>query len=369
MTIGSSPEHHPADDKWTWEKKGWLWSAFWLLFLYNPASHTLSADVAPQWKVVSLTGVAVFSVLYICSFRFENAIRQKVGTKGQVVFLALLLIPALATVPAAGYVSLAFVPYFGAYSFVLLPYRYGFSVTILGALTIIATAWFLDKWILLWFLLWLTVAVIPSGLGRYMGERTSAQGLAVHRAVMAEDRDRMARDMHDVLGHTLTVLSVKAELAEKLITKDPERARAELRDVQSMTRQALAEVRSTIAGLRVARLEDEVEDAHQACRSSGIALEIANDPREVDPQHRITLAWVLREAITNVVRHSKATHVSVEWGSDWLEVTDNGLGLRGRKEGNGITGVRERVESVGGKLVIRSGDSTQNPGTTVRVQL
>lgn len=369
MTTAPIPSQQALSHQWTWEQKGWLFATFWLIFLFNPIAATASSDAAMEWKVTSYVGIAAFSILYVFIYRFETRIVARVGLRGMVTLIALLVIPALTTVPAAGYVALSFVPYFGACGFTLLPYRYGFIVSGLAVSVIIGTAWWLSNLWLLFFLLWLAFASFPAGLGRYMGEKSTAQGIAMHRAEMAEDRDRMARDMHDVLGHTLTVLSVKAELAEKLLDKDMERARTELREVQSMTRQALAEVRSTVSGLRVARLDDEVADAERACAASGIALVVPEDAHVVDPQHRITLAWALRESVTNVVRHAKASRVVVSWGSNWLEVRDDGVGLRGRREGNGLAGVRERVEEVGGQLCVESGEGSPSPGTVVKVQL
>lgn len=367
-TFPISP-HQATTHEWTWEQKGWLFATFWLIFLYNPIAATVTSDAAIGWRVLSFIGIGLFTVLYVTIYRFETRIVARVGLRGLLILIALLTLPALATVPAASYVALSFVPYFGACGFTLMPYRYGFAITTAGILVIVGTAWWLGNWWLLFFLLWLAFASFPAGLGRYMGEKSTAQGIAMHRAQMAENRDRMARDMHDVLGHTLTVLSVKAELAEKLLDKDMERARTELREVQSMTRQALAEVRSTVSGLRVARLDDEVADAERACAASGIVLVVPEDAHVVDPQHRITLAWALRESVTNVVRHAKASRVEVSWGSNWLEVRDDGVGLRGRREGNGLAGVRERVEEVGGQLCVESGEGSPSPGTVVKVQL
>nr|WP_246297215.1 histidine kinase [Janibacter cremeus] len=188
-------------------------------------------------------------------------------------------------------------------------------------------------------------------------------------AVTAE-RDRVARDVHDVLGHSLTVVSLKADLAERLIDIDPERAKGELADIRSLTRQSLAEIRATVSGLRVARLADERESAATALRDAGIEAVLPQDGDIVDPAHRITIAWVLRESVTNVIRHSGAQRVEVAWGPSWLEVTDDGRGLRGRKEGSGLTGLRERVGQAGGRIEVEDGIAGgAGPGTRVRVDL
>ena len=141
----------------------------------------------------------------------------------------------------------------------------------------------------------------------------------------------------------------------------------ELAQIQSLTREALAELRATVAGLRVARLSDELTAAHAALADAGVSAQMPADASVVDPRHRIVLAWVLREAATNVVRHSGATHCTVDLGSSTLTVTDDGRGCSDLVEGNGLRGVRERVTSAGGALSIGAGPDGR--GTIVRVEL
>ncbi len=195
-------------------------------------------------------------------------------------------------------------------------------------------------------------------------ERTAAELRLEHR--LAADRDRVARDVHDVLGHSLTVVAVKAELAGRLIDQDPERAKSELADIQSLTRTALGEIRATVVGLRATRLTDEVTAARAALSAAGIELRAPDDAEQVEPRARIALAWVVREAVTNVVRHSEASKVDIRWGSDWLEVLDDGCGRRAGREGNGLSGLRERVTAIGGRLEISDGPG--GVGTLVRVE-
>ncbi len=184
---------------------------------------------------------------------------------------------------------------------------------------------------------------------------------------IVEERERVARDVHDVLGHSLTVVTVKAELAERLVDLDPERAKAELAEIQALSRQALAEIRATVGGLRVARLGDELASARTALAGAGIEAHVPDDPSAVDPRHRTVLAWVLREATTNVVRHSDADACWVELATNRLTVRDDGRGLGGRPEGNGIRGLRERVEAAGGRLSLETGP--EGHGTVLEVTL
>jgi two-component system sensor histidine kinase DesK len=187
--------------------------------------------------------------------------------------------------------------------------------------------------------------------------------VGVVRMIVAE-RERVARDVHDVLGHSLTVVTVKAELAERLIDIDPARAKSEIAEIRSLSREALAEVRATVAGLRVARLGDELDAARTALAGAGIAAELPADPSVVDPRHRIVVAWVLREAITNVVRHSGAGACAVELSHDGIVVADDGVGVTEDAVEQGFRGLRERVATAGGTLRI----SDARPGTRLEVR-
>nr|WP_241728651.1 sensor histidine kinase [Nocardioides zeae] len=172
-------------------------------------------------------------------------------------------------------------------------------------------------------------------------------------ALVAE-RERVARDVHDVLGHSLTVVVAKAELAERLVDLDPERAKAEIASIRSLSREALGEVRATVSGLRVARLGDELASAREALTAADIVADVPSDPDVVDPRRRIVVAWVLREAVTNVVRHSGASRCTVELGDARLAVSDDGRGGV-HQPGNGLRGIGERVRAAGGTLTVTSG--------------
>ncbi|UUZ61682.1 histidine kinase [Nocardioides sp. B-3] len=183
-------------------------------------------------------------------------------------------------------------------------------------------------------------------------------------------RERVARDVHDVLGHTLTALSIKAELAARLIDVDPPRAGAELESIREIAGQALGEVRATVGGLRAANLEAELAAAPLVLADAGITTTVVGDVADTDPRHRTLLARVLRESVTNVVRHANATTVSLELSPHGPVVADDGAGFEdsdergGFREGNGLRGMRERVSAAGGTLHIFGG-----PGTRLKVVL
>lgn len=187
-----------------------------------------------------------------------------------------------------------------------------------------------------------------------------------HLAKLAE-RERIARDLHDVLGHTLSVVVLKSELAGKLMERDPERARREIAEVEQIARQALSEVREAIRGYRSEGLAAEIARAQKTLDAAGVALECGNRPPHLAPAEETVLSLIVREAVTNIVRHAQASRCRLEFSATGdgtaLVVEDNGRGGI-RQEGNGLRGMRERVESLGGRFRI---DSAQ--GTRLTVEL
>jgi two-component system sensor histidine kinase DesK len=193
-----------------------------------------------------------------------------------------------------------------------------------------------------------------------------AQEEVEHLAQVAE-RERIARDLHDLLGHTLSVIILKSELASKIAASDPERATNEIREVERISREALAQVRSAVRGYRVAGLEDELRQAGRTLTSAGIHVETAAEPLPLSPVQESVLSLALREAVTNIIRHAQATSCRLRVGKagEWweLEVADDGRG-GALPAGGGLSGMRERVEALGGTFEL---DGSR--GTTLRIRL
>ena len=187
-----------------------------------------------------------------------------------------------------------------------------------------------------------------------------------HLAKLAE-RERIARDLHDVLGHTLSVVVLKSELAGKLMDRDPARARHEIGEVEQIARMALGEVREAIRGYRSEGLAAEIARAKQTLDAAGVALDCGTKPPQLAPAEETVLSLIVREAVTNIVRHAQASRCRLEFASNGfgtaLTVEDDGRGGI-RQEGNGLRGMRERVESLGGKFSIDSG-----PGTRLLIEI
>lgn len=177
----------------------------------------------------------------------------------------------------------------------------------------------------------------------------------VERLAKIAERERIARDLHDLLGHTLSVVTLKAELAARLVTRDPERAAREMRDVEAVSRDALREVRAAIVGYRRQSLAGELDHARRAMETAGIAFAADAEPVELGAVEEGVLALALREAATNVVRHSEAERCTVRLTAAGdgvrLEVADDGRGGDDPfAEGSGLAGMRERVTGLGGRV-------------------
>ena len=172
---------------------------------------------------------------------------------------------------------------------------------------------------------------------------------------VVNERLRIARDLHDLLGHSLTVIRAKSELASRVGIDDPERAAKEMAEVESVARQALVDVREAVTHYRRPTLAGERANARMALAAAGIVADFNDDEVALSPEVDETLAWVLREAVTNVVRHSGAMrcHVKTAYDGDdvRLEVVDEGTGAAtAGVDGSGIAGLRERIAAVGGTL-------------------
>ncbi|MET3666048.1 sensor histidine kinase [Caulobacter sp. 1776] len=175
-------------------------------------------------------------------------------------------------------------------------------------------------------------------------------------ATMAE-RERISRDLHDLLGHTLTLVAVKAELAARLVSRDAEAAEREMQSVATAAREALAEVRTAVVGMKGASLTTELERARAALAAANVVAEVSAGPTDGYPGQEAVLAMALREAVTNVIRHSGATHCEIRVGLGpsilMLSVVDDGKG-GGLVEGSGLKGMRARLSAIGGALHVKS---------------
>ena len=187
----------------------------------------------------------------------------------------------------------------------------------------------------------------------------------VARLAAENERTRIARDLHDLLGHSLTTITVKAGLARRLAEREEfERAAKEIAEVEALSRSTLSDVRAAVAGHRDVTLAGELATSREVLRAAGVIAELPASVADVPAELSELFGWVLREAVTNVVRHAHAAHCIVTLGPNWIEVRDDGRGGT-VGAGNGLTGLRERVAADGGTVVVHG----TNRGWTVRVDV
>ncbi|WP_377273158.1 sensor histidine kinase [Peterkaempfera sp. SMS 1(5)a] len=171
----------------------------------------------------------------------------------------------------------------------------------------------------------------------------------VARLASDAERNRIARDLHDLLGHSLTVIAVKSGLARRLAEKDSPRAVEEITAVEVLSRQALADVRAAVSGYREVTLAGELAHARELLRAAGVVADLPTTTEAVAPAQQELFGWILREGVTNVVRHARASRCTVRLSASSVEVVDDGTGAAAPR-GNGLSGLTERVATAGGTV-------------------
>jgi two-component system sensor histidine kinase DesK len=202
----------------------------------------------------------------------------------------------------------------------------------------------------------LAIGFLMFSFGRLMRANAALREAQEQLATAAVDEERLrfARDLHDLLGHTLSVIALKAQLARRLMESDPDAARREIADVEAVTRTALTEVRDAVSGYRQPTLATELAGARSALDAAGIACTVEHAEVSLPPSREAVLAWGVREATTNVIRHSGARHceirIDVALDEARLAVTDDGSASNGAGDGTGLRGLAERASDAGGRL-------------------
>lgn len=356
-----------------WERFGWLMAVIWMVFLIYPLMGLLHSTAAVGWIIVGWGAFVTFAVVYVIGFvtgmRSGTPIGEPVGAWPWIAF-GLLLGCAAVSIPAIGLTAVSFLPFIMSFA------SYGLTrlchwVTNIGGILITALAVFLTPH----GIEFASVLVIVALLGVVNTVSTTliirsekAERIALALAT-SEGREAVARDVHDLIGHSLTVVRLKAQLAQRLIDSDPERAKAEIADIEALTAEAITGVRSTVTGVRTARLTAQLDTTRSTLHAAGIILHLDGTPDALSPAQEITAGWILREATTNILRHSQARHVTVRIEPGSLIIEDDGTGLPHRasidvSEGNGIRGMRERAAAAGARF-----DLTPAPTTGIRVEV
>jgi two-component system sensor histidine kinase DesK len=346
---------------------GWLWAAVWLVYLAVPIRTAWRArgTAAGVTAVVALVVFAVGFAAYFAWMRVQRIRTGELHARAVWPVLAGMVLLLAIAAPGAGEDVVAGAVYVGVTAAMTLPGRQVLAV-VAG---LAAAAALLPRSVPGWeslddFIPELLLATFAAyGVGQVLKrnvELAQARAQLVGLAV-TQERERLARDVHDILGHSLTVITVKTELAGRLLEAVPEtpaltRARTELHDAERLAREALADVRATVSGMRQLSLIGELAAARQALDAAGIAADLPSAVDDVPARYRELFAFALREGVTNVVRHSGANRCVVTLTGDSLEVRDDGHGpgegSGADGGGSGLTGLRERAAAVGARVEV-----------------
>jgi two-component system sensor histidine kinase DesK len=357
FTVRLLPKEVKGEAGWT----PYIWLIWLSYFVWDLAFHERSLA---RW-VEMVAGLTIFLTLYFWGYWLRD--KRKLWAIASITVLAMVLTPRNWGASAFFVYAAAFAGFAGSTEFAIL---------ILLALEACASA-------IIWAFhlplgLWVSTSFLIAAIGAMNIQHAKriaancrlqmAQEEIEHLAKTAE-RERIARDLHDVLGHTLSVIILKSELASRMVDRDVSRAIQEIRDVERISREALADVRSALKGYRTAGLNAEIAQARATLETAGIKVQAsaALNTLHLGSTQEGVLALVIREAVTNILRHAHATECDLRLthsdGICTLQIADNGCGTSGM-EGQGIRGMRQRVEMLGGTLERRN-----SPGTTLTITL
>jgi two-component system sensor histidine kinase DesK len=334
--------------------------SIFLVFLIEPLSEAFGTSHPVWWRVAVIATVVGYSATYTIALARGNTC--KLAHNERIWWIAGLSVFPILLAVLGGPDSLIFATYVISAALMCLPRNAGFLIGLGFAVALAIGTKMADgsiNWTSVWVLFVLTLAMFSfNALISTIRQLKKAQ-VDMAKMAVAEERSRLARDLHDVLGHSLTTITVKAGLARRVLesSTDRERAIAEVRDVEELARQAMAEVRATVSGYRTPSLAAELVGARAALQAAGIAADLPQAVDDVAPGLPETFAYVVREGVTNVLRHSGATRCEVRLGENWVEIRDNGTACgdavsRSRENGggHGLSGLAERLAVVDGTI-------------------
>jgi two-component system, NarL family, sensor histidine kinase DesK len=342
-----------------------------LLFLVGPASALATSSLAPVRIALIWLCLAAFVAVYLVSLPPSRMADRRGAAIRALAALAVLEAAVLALGAPNGFLALTF--YVVAAAGLLLPMQQGavaaaagggvlalgFRLTGSSATTGIATGFSC-------FCIGLMMVGFRRQIEVNQELREARHELASH--AVTEERLRIARDLHDLLGHSLSIVALKAQLADRLLDRDPEGARAEIKDIHEVSRQSLTEVREAVHGYRKLAFEEALDGARAALTAAGIRFRVDGSADDLPDEVETVLAWALREATTNIVRHSGARECEITVAADGeqvaLQVDDDGSADEATTGGAGLVGLAERAQRLHGTL-----EAGARPGGGFRLRL
>jgi two-component system sensor histidine kinase DesK len=363
----------PAETRWSATSPGlaryiWMLWVIWLVFLWYPLGALFHAHPGPLHLTVVLAAATAFSAVYVWHI-VRSLERLRVGRAMLSPWPALAVLAAIALGLTIGdrrdwielfiFVTVSLGP-------ALPPRRALIGVGLMVLLAPIlgtavgASAAQIAQMMFQPAISGIAVIIVVRTIVLDRELRLAREEIT--RLAVSEERLRFARDLHDLLGHSLSLIALKTELVGKLIPVSPERAVAENRDVEQAARAALQEVRAAVTGYRQPTLAEELQSARQILAAAGIDFHHEGEAVTVPAAQEAVLSWTVREGVTNVIKHSRARHCTIRLTRDstsiQLEVIDDGLGGRSsssspqihQPSGSGLPGLAERVAALHGRF-------------------
>ena len=366
-----------------------LYAYFWFICLFFPILSLIQTPPSGVHLLIIASGLMIFVGIYfwvMWPHPLSDRARTRLGMQKSITLIISLTVLVLLLSIIYGSSFLWLFIGVSAISGITLSFRNASIVVISLTLLTVAANVSIDgsirstNWLQI-----IPLALLVRGLGLDMigfvrlsdalRELQRARGELARQAVM-EERLRMARDLHDLLGHTLSLITLKSELAGRLLEKNPHVAIEQVHEVERVARQALREVREAVAGYRQQTLRGELDGARQILEAAGIECTIEYEPQSLRPCTDMVLAWVVREGVTNVIRHSRAQHCLIHITSTdgyvRVEISNDG---DPRKEtstvewGSGLSGLAERVANEGGRLEVGRQPASNGLGFHLSVEI
>jgi two-component system sensor histidine kinase DesK len=362
-------------DEWDRNRRRWArgWRAIifpgvFLLYL-GQTVHGISLYSSGWVAAAGYLGVLAFGAAYL------GAIRARWGEHGtafRILFVAMIALLVM-EVPIARNDAFVMCVYIGVLAVSLGgPRAIGIIVAMAAAAAVVPAL--VPSWDTgLDVDMGVTILLVSMAMFAFFGlieanRELSSARTEVARLAAETERNRIARDLHDLLGHSLTTITIKAGLARRLSATDPARAAAEIAEVEDIARCSLTDVRAAVSGYREVSLAGELATASEVLRAAGVAASLPRSVEFVDGERQALFGWVVREGVTNVVRHARARSCTITVGPDWVEVADDGLSTPA-SPGNGLTGLGERVRAAGGRVLAGPWASGDGAGWRLRVEL
>ncbi|WP_282269246.1 sensor histidine kinase [Stenotrophomonas sp. PS02298] len=363
--LKPAPDSVVADNiklgKWPWvDAVHLLWTVWVFITPMFGAGYTL------RWALITLWSFPLFIVFYMLTL--TSARRHAPIFALAMIVLSMALLP----IYPSGMNYFVFGCVMLRTNRCISTRQYMFELVLLN-LAFLSLAWWIGyPWQVIAWIPALTVIIgLIVNVERTSSEKDAALRLSheeVRRLAATAERERIGRDLHDLLGHTLSLITLKMELSRKLFERDPQRSQRELAEAEQIARDALAQVRSAVTGFRAADLAAELASAHLLLESSRVHLRYSPPPA-MPAWIEAGLSMVLREAATNIARHAQANEalISIDVSPEavQMEVVDDGRGGVSAN-GNGLAGMRERVLALGGELQI---ESPKGQGTRLKIRV